>query len=180
MSTQLNFRRYARIPFSDEVLVEDGEGIIKGQIGNISLNGILITNLKREIVSDDVRILIRIPQMGIIRKLSFENVLSIKNEGFNEKIFNIGLSIVRRSPFEGRDFSFAGIFRNIEEVFKNQLQEFVNSYSFNIVCLIKLLEKNKLSDDEQELTHLIARILGRKEKDLIELRHVIQRDFQNI
>ena len=183
MSQALYLRKYIRIPFGEEIIVEDQEGHLKGTIHNISIKGILINGLKRDPVDQYLWALIKIKKMRMLNALTRENLIHLQSEKNLGKIFKTKIDIVRRNPQLISDASYyqiAGTFTEEEEEMKSYLSDYINNYTFNIVHLIKLLQKKKISEEEKSFILILSKILDRREKNLLELRENVLRDFQNI
>jgi len=179
-------RRHLRAPFREHVLYTDGTYIQKALSLNLSEGGLLIDELPNFPETDEVSLLLQIPQLP-----SFKNFTLIKMQTFSKDLFlkqvvRAKAKMVRRDELSQ---NLDNIFRSkfglqfvkVSEPHQKIIADYVTTFSSNLVYLQTLIDSFNTDEEVRQRTRTLAKILGYTELDKISLlRNQVSSDYKSL
>jgi hypothetical protein len=89
-------RRHLRAPFKETVLYADGSYVLKATALNISEGGLLIDELPSFPETDQVPIMISLPQLPSLKNFSLLKMQTFSPELFSKHVIRVKAKMVRR------------------------------------------------------------------------------------
>jgi hypothetical protein len=180
------FRKYSRAPLRTQILFEDEKYFHLARVLNISMNGVLLDELPYFPRKDEILVFLDIPQVHSLKDFTLESLLELQEGKKNRDIFKVKTQIVRKDAKNlGLEklmrFKLAGTFVYENPEMRNAIQNYIDSYIYNIVYLVRIFEKDHLSDEETEKALLLAHILDYDSSVGVSmLREKVALDYRNL
>jgi PilZ domain len=185
--TKKNYqRRYLRAPFKESIIYADGSDVLRAKCLNISENGLLISELPAFPDQDQVPLLIKLPQIPSLKNFSLLKMQNFNGELFPSHIIRVRGRIARRGELSqdlGNIFttSFGLQFSKIGQNEQKMIEEYVTTFSSNLVFLQTLIDSYNGEEDIQEKTRVLAAILGyQRHEKIAQLRLKVNEDYRNL
>lgn len=179
-------RKHLRAPFKETVLYADGDYVLKARALNISEGGILIDELPSFPESDDVPLMISLPQLPALKNFSLLKMQTFSKELFQHKVIRVKAKMVRREQLSQ---NLDNIFRSrfglqfirINEVDQKHIEEYVTTFSSNLIYLQTLIDSFNTDDETKVRARTLAHVLGYKDVERIaHLRSAVTHDYKSL
>lgn len=179
-------RRHLRAPFKESILYADGSYVLRASTINISEGGLLIDELPSFPDSDDVPIMIPIPQLPALKNFTLLKMQTFSKELFPRHVIRAKAKMVRREELSQ---NLDNIFRSrfglefirISAVDLKQIEEFVMTFSSNLIYLQTLIDSFNTDEETKIRARTLAKILGYYETDKIaQLRSIVTHDYKSL
>lgn len=179
-------RRHLRAPFKESVLYADGSYVLKARALNISEGGILLDELPSFPDHDDVPLLISIPQLPSLKNFSLIKMQTFSKEIFNSHVIRAKAKLVRREQlskdldnlFKAR---FGLEFLRISDTDQKIIEEFVTTFSSNLIYLQTLIDSFNTDDETKVRVRTLAKLLGYTNTERIaQLRAEVSHDYKSL
>ena len=144
-------RRYLRAPLNEKVLLADGETVFRGEMINVSEDGLLLSELPFFPERNELSLLLPVPHFPLFKNLSDEQLESLDEKSFIRRIIRVKALIVRKAELE-RDLSnifkskFGMQFTNAGEREREIISQYVKNSSSNLVHLQTLIDSFNASE----------------------------------
>jgi hypothetical protein len=179
-------RRYLRAPHKGKLLYLDGKHVYTAEALNISEDGMLVQNIPNFPESEELAIMLSLPQYPLLKGLTLEDLIEFRPETLSRTIFRARARIVRKGELS----------RNISNLFnakvgmqfmrilahdKKVIEEYVSTFGINLIHLQTLIDYYNFDEDAKIRTRVVARLLGyNEETKMSQLRIQIQSDYQSL
>lgn len=179
-------RRFLRAPFKEPVLYADGEYVHKASCLNISEGGLLIDELPSFPESDDVPLILSIPQLPALKNFSLLKMQTFSTELFGRNVIRVKARMARREQLS----------QNLDNLFRSRfglefiritphdqkiIEEFVTTFSSNIIYLQTLIDAFNTDDETKQRVRTLAKILGYDQTEKIaQLRAQVTHDYKSL
>lgn len=179
-------RRHLRAPFKESVLYADGPYVFKATALNISEGGLLIDELPSFPESDDVPLLLSVPQLPSLKNFSLIKMQTFSKEIFSKHVIRVKAKMVRREQLS----------QNLDNLFKSRfglefiritpadqkvVEEFVTTFSSNLIYLQTLIDSFNTDEETKIRVRTLARILGYENTEKIaQLRALVTHDYKSL
>lgn len=179
-------RKHLRAPFKETVLYADGDYVLKARALNISEGGLLIDELPSFPVSDDVAIMISLPQLPSLKNFSILKMQTFSKELFQHKVIRVKAKMVRREQLSQ---NLDNIFRSrfglqfiqITEKDQKHIEEYVLTFASNLIFLQTLIDSFNTDEDTKIRARTLAGVLGYKDIERIaHLRSAVTHDYKSL
>lgn len=179
-------RKYLRAPFKESMLYADGGYVLKATCLNISEGGLLVDEMPSFPESDDVAIMISLPQLPIFKNFSAFKLQTFSTELFSRKVIRAKARLVRREQLSQ---SLDNIFRSrfgleftkIVDHEQKLIDDYVMNFSANLIYLQTLIDSFNTDEDTRLKTRFLAALLGYKEVERIaQLRATVSNDYKSL
>ena len=179
-------RRHLRAPYKESILYADGPYVLKASTINISEGGILLDELPSFPESDDVALLISIPQFPQLKNFSLLKLKTFSRELFGSQVIRAKVKLVRREElasnldniFKSR---FGLEFIRISDVDRKSIETFVQTFASNLIYLQTLIDSFNTDDETKEKVRVLAQILGYRDVEKIaQLRAQVGHDYRSL
>jgi c-di-GMP-binding flagellar brake protein YcgR len=179
-------RRHLRAPFRETILYADGSYVLKASCINISEGGLLIDQLPSFPEKDDVPLMISIPQLPSLKNFSVLKMQTFSKELFARHVIRAKAKMVRREELSQ---NLDNIFRSrfglqfirITPADQKQIEEFVNTFSSNLIHLQTLIDSFNTDEETKMRVRTLAKILGYNDTDKIaQLRSLVTHDYRSL
>jgi hypothetical protein len=179
-------RRHLRAPFKGSILYADGPYVLKASTLNISEKGLLIDQLPSFPESDEVPLLISIPQIPSLKNFSILKMQTFSKELFQSHVIRVKAKMVRREELSQ---NLDNIFRSrfglefirISPVDQKQIENFVTTFSSNLIYLQALIDSFNTDEETKIKVRTLAKILGYMEVEKIaQLRSIVTHDYRSL
>jgi PilZ domain len=179
-------RRHLRAPFRESVLYADGSFVLKALALNISEGGLLIDELPSFPGQDEVPLLICLPQVPVLKNFSLIRMQTFSKELFSKRVVRVKAKMVRRHQLS-QDLDnlfkakFGLEFIRISPVDQKIIEEFVTTFSSNLIYLQTLIDSFNTDEETRLKVRTLARILGYVNTEKIsELRAEVTQDYKSL
>lgn len=179
-------RRHLRAPFKESILYADGQYVLKAQSLNISEGGILLGELPSFPEKDEVPLMISIPQIPSLKNFSLLKMQTFSKELFSQRVIRAKARMVRREELsQNLDNIFRSRFGlefiNITPLDQKQIEDFVTTFSSNLIYLQTLIDSFNTDDETKIRVRTLAKILGYNDTDKIaHLRALVTHDYKSL
>lgn len=179
-------RRYLRAPYKESVLYADGNYVLKARALNISEGGILLDELPSFPETDEVPMMMLIPQFPQLKNFSLIKMQTFSREIFPSHVIRARARLVRREQlsqnldnlFKAR---FGLEFTRITPAEQKYIEEFVLTFSSNLIYLQTLIDAFNTDDETKQKVRTLAKILGYTEIEKIaQLRAQVTHDYKSL
>lgn len=179
-------RRYLRAPYQESVLYADGSYVLRARALNISEGGILLDELPSFPAEDEVSLMMSIPQLPQLKNFSILKMQTFSKELFQSHIIRAKARLVRREQlsqnldnlFKSR---FGLEFVRITPVDQKYIEEFVLTFSSNLIYLQTLIDAFNTDDETKVRVRTLAKILGYHDTERIaQLRAKVTHDYKSL
>lgn len=178
-------RRFLRAPLNERVLLADGETAFRGEMINISEDGLLLSELPFFPESQELSLLLPIPHFPLFKNLSDEQLELLDEKSFIRRIIRLKAQIVRKAELE-RDLSnifkskFGMQFTKAGERELQIISQYVTNSSSNLIHLQTLIDSFNSSEQIRKRTRALSRIMGYGARKIAQLRVDVQEDYQGL
>lgn len=179
-------RRHLRAPFKESILYADGPYVLKAQALNISEGGILLGELPSFPAKDEVPLLISLPQLPSLKNFSLLKMQTFSKELFSRHVIRARARMVRREELsQNLDNIFRSKFGlefiHITPQDQKQIEEFVTTFSSNLIYLQTLIDSFNTDEETKVRVRTLARILGYDTTEKIaHLRALVTHDYKSL
>lgn len=179
-------RRYLRAPYKESILYADGSYVHRARALNISEGGILLDELPSFPAEDEVPLMLSIPQLPQLKNFSILKMQTFSKELFQNHIVRARARLVRREQlsqnldnlFKSR---FGLEFVRITPVDQKYIEEFVVTFSSNLIYLQTLIDAFNTDDETKVRVRTLAKILGYHDTERIaQLRSKVTHDYKSL
>ncbi len=187
MNTEsLKKRKYLRARMHDSVLYVSNDFVFRTKSFNISQGGILLEGLSNIPSVRGIPLMIPLKVFPDFSSMANSSVLSLKAEVFPVSIHRVKARIVREMD-ELTDLgkvlmSLIGCeFVNADAKFKVDIENYVQTYSKNLIYFLNLIQKGGNDPEQVEVIRKIAEVMGYDHtKSLTEIRFKALHDYQSL
>jgi hypothetical protein len=153
---------------------------------NISEGGLLLDEMPSFPDQDDVPLLISIPQLPSLKNFSLLKMQTFSKEIFNAHVVRAKAKMVRREQlsqnldnlFKAR---FGLEFIRISDTDQKLIEEYVTTFSSNIIYLQTLIDSFNTDDETKVRVRTLAKILGYGNSEKIaQLRSDVTHDYKSL
>jgi hypothetical protein len=179
-------RRHLRAPFRENLLYCDAGMVLRARGVNISEGAILIDEIPRLPQTDDIALLISLPQIPALKNFSLLKLQTFSRDLFQRHIIRARASVVRREQLANNlenifRYRFVLEFTHINLQERKYIDEYVLTFASNLVYLQTLIDSFNSDDEAKIRTRLLATILGYKDVEKISLlRTVVAHDYRGL
>jgi len=179
-------RRYLRAPYKESILYADGSYVLRARALNISEGGILLDELPSFPGEDEVPLMMSIPQLPQLKNFSILKMQTFSKELFPSHVIRAKARLVRREQlsqnldnlFKSR---FGLEFTRITPVDQKYIEDFVVTFSSNLIYLQTLIDAFNTDDETKVRVRTLAKILGYTGTDKIaQLRAQVTHDYKSL
>ena len=179
-------RHYLRAPVQDEIVYVCDEYVLKGKCVNISIGGLLLSDLGRVPDSNMFSILLPLIQYPDFGKTSHKKTLAMDRSSLEIEIVRANVEIVR--SFEGHSDiekvlvnNFGTRFTHLESVDKSLILSFVQTFTKNLIHLLTLFESHGSRGANIAYLRKVSSLLGYNgQAKLAVLRQEVLHDYQSL
>jgi c-di-GMP-binding flagellar brake protein YcgR len=179
-------RRHLRAPFKESILYADGSYVLRASTLNISEGGLLIDELPSFPDSDEVALMIPIPQLPLLKNFTLLKMQTFSKELFPRHIIRAKAKMVRREELsQNLDNIFRSMFGlefiRISAIDQKQIEDFVMTFSSNLIYLQTLIDSFNTDEETKVRVRTLAKILGYYDTDKIaQLRSIVTHDYKSL
>lgn len=179
-------RRHLRAPYREQILYADGSYVLKASTLNISEGGLLVDELPSFPETDEVPLLISLPQIPQLKNFSLLKLQTYSQDLFPRHVIRVKARMVRRQELA----------KNIDNIFKakfglefirimpldqKHVQDFVTTFASNLIFLQTLMDSYNTDDETKEKVRTLAKILGYNSAEKIsQLRSTVTSDYKSL
>jgi hypothetical protein len=179
-------RRYLRAPHKGKMLYLDGRHVYTAQVLNISEDGMLVENIPNFPESEELPVMLSLPQYPLLKSFSREDLKELRPETLSRTIFRARARIVRKGELS-RDISNlfkskVGMqFLRILPHDKKVIEEYVSTFGINLIHLQTLIDSYNFDEEAKAKTRIVAKLMGYDENaKLAQLRIQVAADYQSL
>jgi hypothetical protein len=179
-------RRHLRAPFKEDIIYADGTFVLRARSLNISEGGLLLDELPSFPDKNEIPLLIAVPHIPYFKNFSLIKIQTFSRELFSRSIIHSKARMVRREQlsqnldnlFRSRfGLEFTRISPNDQRI----INEFVTTFSSNIIYLQTLIDSFNSDDETKDRVRCLAKILGYTDIDKISyLRSQVVADYRSL
>jgi hypothetical protein len=179
-------RKHLRAPFKETVLYADSDYVLKARALNISEGGLLIDEMPSFPETDEVGIMIALPQLPSLKNFTVLKMQTFSKELFAKKVIRVKARMVRREQlsqnldniFRSR---FGLQFTRITDQDQKHIEEYVLTFASNLIYLQTLIDSFNTDEETKVRARTLAAVLGYKEIDRIsQLRASVTHDYKSL
>lgn len=179
-------RKHLRAPFKETVLYADGDYVLKASALNISEGGLLIDQLPSFPETDEVPLLVSLPQLPSLKNFSLIKMQTFSKELFHRRVIRAKARMVRREQLSQ---NLDNIFRSrfglqfvrITEGDQKYVEEYVTTFASNLIYLQTLIDSFNMDEETKIRTRTLASILGYQDIERIaHLRASVGHDYKSL
>lgn len=179
-------RRHLRAPFKESLLYADGSFVLKAHALNISEGGILLDEVPSFPETDDVALMISLPQLPSLKNFSVLKMQTFSKELFPRHVIRAKARMVRREELA----------RNLENIFRSrfglefiritpadqkEIEAYVTTFSSNLIYLQTMIDSFNTDDETKLRARTLAKILGYHDIEKIaQLRSQVTHDYKSL
>ena len=179
-------RRHLRAPFKETILYADGDYVFKASTINISEGGMLLDELPSFPSTDDVPLMISVPQLPSLKNFSLLKMQTFSAELFPRHVIRVKAKMVRREELS----------QNLDNIFRSRfglefiritptdqkiIEDFVTTFSSNLIYLQTLIDSFNTDEETKVRVRTLAKILGYKDTERIaQLRSTVTHDYKSL
>lgn len=179
-------RRYLRAPLKESMLYADGPYVFRAKTLNISEGGILLSELPSFPESDQVPLMLSLPQIPSLKNFSILKMQTFSKELFPRHVIRAKAKMVRREELsQNLDNIFRtriGLqFNRIGAQDQKTIEGYVIGFSSNLIYLQTLVDAFNTDEETKLRTRTLAGILGYSNIEKIsELRSLVTHDYKSL
>jgi hypothetical protein len=179
-------RRYLRAPFKEPILYADGPYVLKATAINLSEGGILLSELPSFPESDDVPMLISLPQLPSLKNFSLLKMQTFSKELFPRHVIRARAKLVRRNELSQNldnifRSKFGLEFNRITDHDQKLIEDYVVTFSSNVIYLQTLIDSFNTDEETKLRVRTLAKILGYEDTEKIsQLRSLVTHDYKSL
>ncbi len=179
-------RRFLRAPFKEAILFAAGPSVLKATALNSSEGGMFLDELPSFPEKDEVPLMISIPQLPSLKNFSLIKMQNFSKELFPHHVIRAKAKMVRKDQLsQNLDNLFrakVGLeFIRITPMEKKYIEEFILTFSSNLVFLQTLIDSFNNDDETKIRVRTLARILGYENTEKIsQLRSQVTQDYRSL
>jgi hypothetical protein len=179
-------RKHLRAPFKETVLYADGDYVLKARALNISEGGLLIDEMPSFPETDDVAIMISLPQLPSLKNFSILKMQTFSKELFQHKVIRVKAKMVRREQLSQ---NLDNIFRSrfglqfirITDQDQKHIEDYVLTFASNLIFLQTLIDSYNSDEETKIKARVLAGVLGYKDVERIaHLRAAVTHDYKSL
>lgn len=179
-------RRHLRAPLKESMLYADGSYVFRAHTLNISEGGILLDEIPSFPESDDVPLMLALPQLPILKNFTLLKMQTFSKELFTKQVIRAKAKMVRR---EGLSQNLDNLFRakiglqfnRITPQDQKHIEDYVTTFSSNLIYLQTLIDSYNTDEETRSRARTLARILGYENLEKIaELRARVTSDYKSL
>lgn len=179
-------RRHLRAPFKESVLYADGSYVLKAHALNISEGGILLDELPSFPETDEVPLMISLPQLPSLKNFSILKMQTFSKELFGRHVIRAKARMVRREELSK---NLDNIFRSrfglefirISPIEQKYIEDYVTTFSSNLIYLQTMIDSFNTDDETKVRARTLAKILGYEDIEKIsQLRAQVTHDYKSL
>ena len=186
MITKNYQRRHLRAPFKENVLYADSSYVLKAHALNISEGGILLDELPSFPETDDVPLMISLPQLPALKNFSLLKMQTFSKELFSRHVIRAKAKMVRREELS----------RNLDNIFRARfglefiriapndqkaIEDYVTTFASNLIYLQTMIDSFNTDDETKLRARTLAKILGYQDIEKIAtLRAQFTHDYKSL
>lgn len=179
-------RRFLRAPLREIILYADGDYVLSAKALNISEGGILLDQIPSFPVSDDVPLMISLPQYPVFKNFSILKLQTFSRELFPHHVVRVKARMVRKDELS----------QNLDNIFRShfglqflrimpqdqkRVEEYVFTYSTNLIYLQTLIDSFNTDEETKLRARALAKIMGYRDIDKIaDLRARVGHDYKSL
>jgi c-di-GMP-binding flagellar brake protein YcgR len=187
MITKKNYqRRHLRAPFKEHVLFAADKHVLQAQGLNISEGGMLLDQIPSFPSTDEVPLMISIPQLPYLKNFTLLRMQTFTMEIFGRHVIRARAKMVRREELsQNLDNIFRsriGLqFTHIQPQEQKYIEEYVSTFSSNLIYLQTLIDSFNTDEETKVRARALAKILGYEETERIaQLRALVTHDYKSL
>lgn len=179
-------RRYLRAPYKESIIYADGQYVLSARALNLSEGGLLLDELPGFPDRDEVSLLLQIPQLPSLKNFSLIKMQTFSKELFGKHIIRAKARMVRREELSQNldnlfRMRFGLEFSSITPHDQKYIEEFVTTFSSNIIYLQTLIDAYNTDDETKVRVRTLAKILGYDgEEKIAQLRARVNHDYKSL
>lgn len=179
-------RRHLRAPFRESVLYADGSFVLRASSVTISEGGLLLDEIPSFPATDEVPMIISIPQLPSLRNFSLFKMQTFSKEFFSRHVIRVSARMVRREELSrtlnNLFLSRYGIeFININSHDQRYIADYVETFCSNIVYLQTMIDSYNSDDEIKVKVRTLANILGYDSSlKISQLRAIVSHDYKSL
>lgn len=179
-------RRHLRAPLKESMLYADGTYVLKAHTLNISEGGILLDEIPSFPNSDEVPLMLALPQLPILKNFTLLKMQTFSKELFGRQVIRAKAKMVRRESLsQNLDNLFrarVGLqFIRITAQDQKHIEDYVTTFSANLISLQTMIDSYNTDEETRERARTLARIMGYAEIEKIaELRSRVTQDYKSL
>lgn len=179
-------RKYLRAPLKETILFSDSEDVYQAKSLNISEGGMLLGELPAFPEVDEISLLISLPQLPMLKNFSLIKMQTFSKELFGAHVIRLKAELVRREElsqnldniFRSR---FGLQFTKISAQGQKMIEEYVVTFSSNLIYLQMLIDSFNSDDETKVRTWTLASLLGYKDiQKISQLRSSVSHDYKSL
>ena len=179
-------RKHLRAPFRETVLYADGNYVLKARALNISEGGLLMDEMPSFPETDDVAIMISLPQLPSLKNFSVLKMQTFAKELFQHKVIRAKAKMVRREQLSQ---NLDNIFRSrfglhfirINDQDQKHIEDYVVTFASNLIYLQTLIDSFNSDEETKIRARTLASVLGYQDTDRIaHLRAAVTNDYKSL
>jgi hypothetical protein len=179
-------RRHLRSPYKETILYADDKFVLKAKALNLSEGGLLVDELPSFPSSDQVPLLLSIPQLPSLKNFNLLKMQTFSKELFPRHIIRVKAKLARRDQLSQNldnlfKSKFGLEFTRINSIDQKYIEEYVGTCSANLVYLQTLIDSFNTDDETKIRVRTLAKILGYENLDKIsQLRSQVSSDYKSL
>lgn len=179
-------RRHLRAPFKESVLYADGSYVLSAHALNISEGGLLLDEVPSFPETDEVPLMICLPQLPSLKNFSLIKMQTFSQELFPRHVIRAKARMARREElshnldniFHSR---FGLEFTRLLPPDQKMIEDYVSTFTSNLIYLQTMIDSFNTDDETKLRARTLAKILGYQEVDKIaQLRSQVTQDYKGL
>lgn len=179
-------RRHLRAPYKENVLYADGAYVFRARSLNLSEGGMLLDQLPSFPASDNVPLLLSLPQLPYLKNFSLIKMQTFSKELFGRNVIRVSAKMVRREELS----------QNLDNIFRSRfglefvkvgtheqkwIEEYVSTFSSNLIYLQTLIDSFNTDEETKLRARTLGKILGYTDIERIaNLRAHVTHDYKSL
>ena len=180
-------RTFLRAPYKEAILYIDDNFVFKASSLNISEGGLLLDQVPHfPEESEDVPIIISLPQFPYLKNYTVEKLHSFSEDIFIKKVIRLKCRMVRKIGVKSKvDEVFTsqiGLkFTEVDPVAQKLICDYVNVFASNIIYLQVLIDSLHADKKNLERIRLLSNILSYEPGiKIAQLHKKVQHDYKSL
>lgn len=180
-------RTFLRAPYKEAILYIDDNFVFKASSLNLSEGGLLLDQVPHfPEESEDVPIIISLPQFPYLKNYTLEKLHSFSADIFPKKVIRLKCKMVRKIGIKSKvDEVFTsqiGLkFTDVDPLGQKVIQEYVNVFASNIIYLQVLIDSLHADKKNLEKIRLLSNILNYDSSmKIAKLHKTVQHDYKSL
>jgi hypothetical protein len=179
-------RRHLRAPFKENILYADDSFVLRARALNISEGGLLVDELPSFPATDEVPLILSLPQLPYFKNFSILKIQTFSRELFGQNVVRVKGRMVRREELS----------QNLDNIFKARvgiqfvglgaqeqklIETYVSTFSSNLIYLQTLIDSFNSDDETKVRVRTLGKVLGYGEAEKIaHLRAIVSHDYKGL